>query len=69
MLVRELRKNVYEVSLSDEEVMHFRVILLNVPRTNVCTLSDLFNVLLTTIEQMWYKAVKEPNLDDFTTFY
>jgi len=63
MLVKELRKNVYEVTLSDDEKHHFRIIMLSNPHEMVYNVSTLINYLLTWIEQNWFKSILEPETD------
>lgn len=67
MLVTELRRNVYEVSLSDVEMRHLRVILASDVHPNVYSVGTLIQYMLTWIEQHWFETMKEPDTDGNTS--
>lgn len=63
MLVTEIQKNQYKLDLSDEEMLHFRTLLVSSENMMLSTVSELINYVLTWCEQHWYDAVKEPKPD------
>jgi len=60
MLIREITKGQYKIELSDEELLHFRTILLSSENMLVTDIPSLLNFILTWCEQRWYQTVQEP---------